>query len=84
MHASSDPEDFYASDVINLTYDVSDPPDLLCIEVNITDDSYLESEEFFYLQLNSSDPYVKFKIDHSIVEIVDDDCKFVGLIVLQC
>ena len=54
---------------------MSDPPDLLCIEVNITDDMYLEAEEFFYLQLDSTDPDVQFKIDHSIVEIVDDDSK---------
>ena len=58
-----------------LVYNASDPPEVLCIEVNINDDTYLEDEEFFYLQLNSTDPYVEFKIDHSIVEIVDDDSK---------
>ena len=56
-----------------LLYDVSDPPELLCVEINITDDSYLETDEYFYLQLNTSDPDVWFKIDHSIVKIQDDD-----------
>lgn len=58
-----------------LVYNVTDPPESICIEVMIVNDTYLESEEYFYLQLNSSDPDVHFKIDHSIVQIVDDDSK---------
>ena len=60
-----------------LLYNVNSPPDLICINVTIIDDTYLESEEYFYLQLDSPDPDVKFKIDHSIVQIVDDDCEWV-------
>ena len=60
-----------------LLYNVSEAPARLCIEINITDDTYLEANEYFYLQLNSTDPDVKFKIDHSIIKIVDDDSKYI-------
>ena len=58
-----------------LLYEALDPPEVLCVEINITDDDYLETNEYFYLQLNSSDLDVEFKIDHSIVKIQDDDSK---------
>ena len=71
---TSEPLDFYANETsLHFTYDSGNPPDVLCTEVSIIDDSYLENEEYFYLLLNTDDPSVKFKIDHSIVEIVDND-----------
>ena len=78
MHTSSylGPADFYVVSSTMLLYNVTEAPEVLCIEINITDDTYLEADEYFYLQLNSSDLDVEFKIDHSIVKIQDDDSKY--------
>ena len=49
-------------------------PDVICIDINITDDNIVEDMmEVFIVQLSESDPAVILNIDTSDVTIVDED-----------
>ncbi len=45
----------------------------LCVDIEIVDDAILESSEFFYIILNSSDPDVDIENSMASIVIIDND-----------
>ena len=50
--------------------------DTQCVEIVITDDSCVEEDEHFSVNLTTSDEDVKFHINYASVRILDDDSKY--------
>ena len=45
-----------------------------CVNINITDDDYVEYDEDFNAYINSMHPVI-FDIDYKTIVIINDDCK---------
>jgi len=65
--------DFITTSAV-LTFNASTP--LQCDQVIIINDSILENNETFFVQLESTDDVVNVSLNSAPVTIIDDDCEF--------
>ena len=50
--------------------------DTQCVEIVINDDRCVEGDEYFSVNLTTSDEDVKFHVDYAAIRILDDDSKY--------
>ena len=65
--------DFITTSAV-LTFNASTP--LQCDQVIIINDSILENNETFFVELESTDDVVNVLLNSAPVTIIDDDCEF--------
>ena len=65
--------DFITTSAV-LTFNASTP--LQCDQVIIINDSILENNETFFVELESTDDVVDVLLNSAPVTIIDDDCEF--------
>ena len=53
--------------------------DTHCVEIVIIDDGYVEGDEYFAVNLTTSDEDVKLKINYAAIRILDDDGEYIEI-----
>ena len=55
-----------------------------CESVTILNDTILENNETFFVQLESTDPSVNISLGSALVTILDDDCECEKYVIVYC